>query len=211
MGSRVGLHEHRIGTKPLTTAQGPGPHRHRAEETCLILLYSVRKKYESYLFPGNGYAPWPVVLDLVKYEHHGGGNGVRELIKRQIPGPLTQKLHSSRADRTPGICFWHVWIRWSGGNWSEKCRWVVGMFLDLGETIGFLGDQVQYQKPGEVKWLYKAKEVKCMAGEESRVWILVKGARRDQKQQIVLENRWLRWWEYCLPGDESHFQGLLTV
>lgn len=25
------------------------------------------------------------------------------------------------------------------------------VFSDLGETIGFLGDQVQYQKPGEVK------------------------------------------------------------
>lgn len=75
---RVGSVNTGLEDQALTTAHRPrsqGHTRYRAEEPCLILLHSVREEYESDLFSGNGYAPWPVVLDLVMYEHHGGGNG----------------------------------------------------------------------------------------------------------------------------------------
>ena len=75
---RMGSMNTGLRDQALTTAhkpRGQGHTRYRAEEPCLILLHSVREEYESDLFSGTGYAPWPVVLDLVMYEHHGGGNG----------------------------------------------------------------------------------------------------------------------------------------
>lgn len=55
MGCEVGSVNTGLQDQALTTAhkpRGQGHTRYRAEETCLILLYSVREEYESYLFPG---------------------------------------------------------------------------------------------------------------------------------------------------------------
>lgn len=78
MGSKVGSVNTGLQDQALTTAHKPRGQATLGTGQRKLVLFcytQLGKNMNLTCSQGNGYAPWPVVLDLVKYEHHGGGNG----------------------------------------------------------------------------------------------------------------------------------------
>ena len=109
-GGQSGLHEHRItglSSDRSPRAQEPGPYqvqgRGTLSDSSSVWIRPVLREWICPLVCGSRFG---YVWTSWWWEW-----GCRSSLKRHIPEPPLQRLHSSRGDRTPGICFWHIWIQ----------------------------------------------------------------------------------------------------